>query len=105
MSQADCDVTNEINNSDRSAASSFSVAYGQKGNHSFGMPTAKENSPPYSEADYYGFVLTGLLGLIDDAEASECDHEGIELLRLAREIFFEEFQRRHPGHWKHKQKG
>jgi hypothetical protein len=64
------------------------------------MPTAEENSPPYSAADYYGSVLTGLFGLIEDAEASECDPTGIEALRTAREIFWAEFQQRHPGHWK-----
>lgn len=63
------------------------------------MPTAEENSPPYSDADFYGFVLTGLFGVIDDAEASQCDPEGIALLRQARDLFWAEFQQRHPGAW------
>jgi hypothetical protein len=67
------------------------------------MLTAEENSPPYTAAAYYGFVLTGLLGVIDDAEASECDPEGVALLRVARDIFLDEFQQRHPGAWDEKQ--
>ncbi|MBB4097326.1 hypothetical protein [Sphingomonas kyeonggiensis] len=63
------------------------------------MPTVEENSPPYSDADYYGFVLTGLFGVIDDAEASQCDPEGIAFPRQARDLFWAEFQRRHPGAW------
>ncbi len=57
------------------------------------MPTAEENSPPFTAADYYGFVLTGLFGVIDDAEASECNPEGIALLEQARDLFWAEFSR------------
>jgi hypothetical protein len=67
------------------------------------MPTSEENSPPYTDANYYGFVLTGLFGVIDDAEASACNPEGIALLRQASDLFWEEFQRRHPGAWDQKQ--
>ena len=67
------------------------------------MPTTEENSPPYSDADYYGFVLTGLFGVIDDAEASNCDPEGVALLRRASDRFLTEFKKRHPGHWERKQ--
>jgi hypothetical protein len=63
------------------------------------MPTAEENSPPYTDADYYGFVLTGLFGVIDDAEASDCDPRGVALLRQARDLFWAEFKQRHPGAW------
>lgn len=66
------------------------------------MPTAEENSPPFTAADYYGFVLTGLFGVIDDAEASECNPEGIALLEQARDLFWAEFQERHPGAWRDK---
>jgi hypothetical protein len=63
------------------------------------MPTAEEDSLPYTDADYYGFVLTGLSGVIEDAEASDCASEGIELLRQARDLFWAEFRQRHPGAW------
>ena len=69
------------------------------------MPTAEENSPPYTEADYYGFVLTGLFGVIDDAEASGCDPAGITMLRQAADILWAEFKQRHPGAWDEKQTG
>jgi hypothetical protein len=55
--------------------------------------------PKHTKADYYGFFLTGLFGVIDDAEMSGYDEEGIEHLREAREIFMSEFRIRHPGHW------
>lgn len=55
------------------------------------MPTAEENSPSYTDADYYGFVLTALFGLIDDAKASGCDSKGITQLRTATELFWAEF--------------
>ncbi len=66
------------------------------------MPTAEENSPPHTDADYYGFVLTGLFGVIDDAESSECDPEAIALLRQASDLLWAEFQQRHPGAWDQK---
>jgi len=72
-------------------------------NHADLMPTTEENSPPHTAADYYGFVLTSLFGVIDDAEASDCNPEGIALLRQARDLFWAEFQRRHPGAWDRKQ--
>jgi hypothetical protein len=55
------------------------------------MRTGYENSPPYSDADDHGFVLTGLFGVIDDAEASPCDPEGIALLNQAKELLLAEF--------------
>ena len=61
------------------------------------MPRSEENPPTYTARSYYAFVLNGLSGVIDDAEASECDLEGIELLRMAHQIFSEEFERRHSG--------
>jgi hypothetical protein len=63
------------------------------------MPTSEENSPPHTEADYYGFFMTSLFGIIDDAEMSGYNPEATELLRQAREIFWREFTERHPGHW------
>ena len=63
------------------------------------MPTAEENSPPYTDADYYGFFMTSLFGVLDDAELSGYDRKGIALLREAQEVFWAEFQRRHPGAW------
>lgn len=66
------------------------------------MPTVEDNSPPNNDADYYGFVLTGLFGVIDDAEASDCPPEGIALLCQARDLFWADFQRRHPGAWDQK---
>jgi hypothetical protein len=74
----------------------------QAADHVAAMPTTEDNSPPYNDADYYGFVLTGLFGVIEDAEASECDPEGIALLVQARDLFWAEFQRRHPGAWDQK---
>ncbi|HEX8447458.1 MAG TPA: hypothetical protein VF649_12700 [Sphingomonas sp.] len=68
------------------------------------MPIAEENSLPKTDADYYGFVLTGLFGVIDDAEASSCDPAGIALLCEARELFWMEFQQRYPGAWDEKPK-
>jgi hypothetical protein len=69
------------------------------------MPTAKDNSPPYTDADYYGFVLTGLFGMIDDAEALRCNPAGIALLRQAKDMFWAEFKQRHPGAWEEDQTG
>ena len=67
------------------------------------MPTAEENSPPYTDADSYGFVLTGLSGVKEDVEASDCNPEGILLPRDAKDIFWAEFQQQHPGAWNQKQ--
>jgi hypothetical protein len=58
-----------------------------------------ENPPKYTAAEYYGFFMTGLMGLVDDAELSGYDARGTELLRQARVIFWREFRERHPGHW------
>ncbi|MBB5713132.1 hypothetical protein [Sphingomonas xinjiangensis] len=63
------------------------------------MSTVEESAPPYTNANNYGAVLTGLFGLIDDAELSRCDPAGIALLRQARDLFWVDFQRRHPGAW------
>ena len=43
--------------------------------------------------------MTGLFGLLDDAELSGFDQNGIALLREARDLFWAEFQRRHPYAW------
>lgn len=63
------------------------------------MPTAEDSSHPCSDADYYGFVLTGLFGVIEDAEASQCSPKAIALLNEASELLWAEFKERHPGHW------
>ena len=47
--------------------------------------------------DYYGYFMTALFGLIDDAELSAYSAEGIEHLRRAREAFLKEFMSRHPS--------
>jgi hypothetical protein len=64
------------------------------------MSTDVANEPPYSDADCYGFFMTGLFGLIDDAELAGYSPYGIELLREARELFWAEFKERHPAAWK-----
>lgn len=81
------------------------LAYIPSDDHAPLMPTVKENSSPYTEADQFGFVLTGLFGVIDDAEASHCNPAGITLLRQAAEILWAEFMQRHPGAWVEKQTG
>ena len=63
------------------------------------MPTAGDKPPPHSAADYYGFVLTSLFGVIEDAEASNCNPEAIDLLNEALGLLWAEFNERHPGHW------
>jgi hypothetical protein len=67
--------------------------------HAAIMPTAEGNSPPYTDADYYGFFMTGLFGLVDDAELSGYSPEGIALLREAQDLFWREFRKRHPDAW------
>lgn len=61
------------------------------------MPVSDDND--HTDADYYGFFMTGLLGLVDDAELSGYSREATESLRRARDLFMEEFNARHPGHW------
>ena len=63
------------------------------------MPTREENSPPYSEADYYGQFMTALMGLEDDAALAGYSEEGIDQLRKAIGSFMVEFRERHPGQW------
>jgi hypothetical protein len=63
------------------------------------MPTAEENSPPYTDADYYGQFMTALFGLIDDADLSGYDREATKLMRQARDRYWEEFKERHPDQW------
>ena len=58
----------------------------------------KEHSP----ADEYGYFMTGLMGLEDDATLSGYSTQGIELLREAIRVFGAEFDERHPRHWNHK---
>jgi len=63
------------------------------------MSTEGASDPPYADADYYGFFMTGLFGLIDDAELAGYSPYGIELLREARELFWAEFKETHPAAW------
>jgi hypothetical protein len=60
---------------------------------------AEPNEPQHSDADYYGFFMTALFGLRDDAELSGYSSEGIEHLSKAEALFLAEFNARHPGHW------
>ena len=53
-------------------------------------------TPKHTDAEYYGFSMTGLFGQIDDASLSGYSSEGVALLRKARDLFWEEFQSRHP---------
>ena len=53
----------------------------------------------HTPADYYGFFMTGLMGLEDDAALSGYSQHGQELLREAIKVFGAEFDERHPGHW------
>ena len=53
----------------------------------------------HTDADYYGMFMTGLFGLIDDAELSGYSPDGIALLRSARDNFWAEFRDRHPDAW------
>jgi len=64
------------------------------------MPTTDEFAPQHTDAAYYGFFMTGLLGLLDDAELSGYSAAGVAHLRRAREEFWREFQTRHPDAWK-----
>lgn len=49
-------------------------------------------------ADYYGYFMTALMGLEDDACLSGYSLAGRELLREAIMIFGAEFDERHPGY-------
>lgn len=49
--------------------------------------------------EHYGYFVTGLLGLLDDAELANYSAEGVEHLRRAREAFMQEFRQRHPKAW------
>ncbi len=63
------------------------------------MTAPDDNTPLESDAAYYGYFMTALFGLVDDAELSGYSAEGIEHLRKARELFWREFQARHPDGW------
>jgi hypothetical protein len=45
-----------------------------------------------SESDYYAMFLNGLAGLIDDAEMSGYDPDGIAHLREANEFFRSDYR-------------
>jgi hypothetical protein len=57
------------------------------------------------DAEYYGYFMTAVMGLLDDAELSAYDAEGVRHLRMAKDLFSAEFQRRHPGAWDHPKPG
>lgn len=63
------------------------------------MQIAEENSPKHSDADNYGFFMTALFGLIDDAELSGYSPDATALLCRARDLYWQEFSARHPGAW------
>jgi hypothetical protein len=58
-----------------------------------------QNTPPYTDAEYYGFFMTSLFGLVDDAQLSGYSPEGTALLRQAQDLFRQEFRTRHPDAW------
>jgi len=47
------------------------------------LPSMPQNTPPYTDADYYGFFMTSLFGLVDDAELSGYSPDATTLLRQA----------------------
>jgi hypothetical protein len=53
----------------------------------------------HTDGDYYGFFMTGLFGLLDDAEQAGYSSEGLSHLRAARDAFLREFHQRHPDQW------
>jgi hypothetical protein len=59
-----------------------------------------ETKPRHTDADYYGSFMTGLFGLVDDAQLSGYSAEATALLHQARELFWREFHARHPHAWK-----
>ncbi|QTH19820.1 hypothetical protein HRJ34_15765 [Rhizorhabdus wittichii] len=61
---------------------------------------ANDETPKHTDAEYYGFFMTGLFGLIDDGSLSGYSGEGVVLLCKARDLFWEEFQSRHPDAWR-----
>lgn len=58
-----------------------------------------QNPIEHTDADYYGYFMTALMGLEDDASLSGYSQAGQELLREAIKIFMAEFEERHPGKW------
>jgi len=58
-----------------------------------------QNPTKDTPADHYGYFMTALMGLEDDATMSGYSPAGQELLREAIRIFGAEFNERHPGHW------
>ncbi|NMN89026.1 MULTISPECIES: hypothetical protein [unclassified Novosphingobium] len=58
-----------------------------------------ENSGKDTPADCYGYFMTALMGLEDDAALSGYSAAGQELLREAIRIFGAEFDDRHRDHW------
>lgn len=63
------------------------------------LPSMPQNLPPYTDAAYYGFFMTSLSGLVDDAELSGYSPKGTTLLRQAQDLFWQEFRTRHPDAW------
>jgi len=63
------------------------------------VPRMPENAPPHSDAEYYGFFMTSLFGLLDDAQLTGYSPAGTEMLRQAQNLFWEEFKSRHPDAW------
>jgi hypothetical protein len=63
------------------------------------MSSAGDTPTSDRAEEYYGYFMTGLFGLLDDAELSGYSAEGIEHLRRAQEAFWREFRERHPTAW------
>lgn len=57
-----------------------------------------QNPTEDTPADCYGYFMTALMGLEDDATMLGYSPAGQELLREAIRIFGTEFNERHPGH-------
>ena len=58
-----------------------------------------QNPIEHSPADYYGYFITTLMGLEDDASMSGYSAAGQGLLREAIKVFHTEFEEKYPGHW------
>lgn len=60
-------------------------------------PTNDDIPPPHTDADYYGFFLLELRGVIEDARNAGWDPAGVDLLSRGRDRFLAEFAERWPG--------
>ena len=54
-------------------------------------------TPRHTDEEYYGFFLSALMGLEDNATSSGYSEEGTSYLRVAIEAFMEEARERFPS--------